>query len=253
MWQRLTNSIRDHFSQVDSLVYRIQPPLPYVTSDLPIRMMDKQHERFVRLGVHCYRRASVFVTGEWIRKAHELNMFDSNAYIDTHGGGKAMTKSGHQQRTTIPPLSTLDDTQRTHIPNYEIRMENGRTRCYTPFTAQVDPKWATPQNLKQVQMKEDIINAYNVTTLGPYSFMAFITNSWSAKHIEKAHNTVDMGRSILMNTHKGRRKTIQFSNFRLRRPSAKELMRKKRLRGGYSYSILKKNHVMKRIDNKCIY
>ncbi|KAL0577042.1 fatty acid synthase alpha subunit Lsd1 [Marasmius crinis-equi] len=234
IWNRLTTAIRTHFSNVEELVFKLKPPLAHVSSQLPIRMMDRQHQRFVRLGVFSYRRSSVFVTGQWLQDAHELNLFDTNGYIDASEGGKAATKPGRERKLTVPSMGTLDAGARTHIPNYEIRMENGRTKCYTPFTAQIDPKWAQPRKLTKMEPARDIINLYNTTTIGPYSFMAFIANSWTTNHL----NATEQREWVKFKP--GKRVTVQVGNFRLRRPTLREFRSKIRIQGRYGYKTMYK-------------
>ncbi|KAJ8076993.1 hypothetical protein PM082_001416 [Marasmius tenuissimus] len=214
---------------VDELIFRSKPPLPYVSSELPLRMMPRAHKRFIRLGVFAYRRSTIFVDQAWLSEARRLNLFDKNALLDLNG--KGATRRDELPNITIP-TSKFSRSSRTHIPNYRFivgytkKKKPSPVYCYCPFTLQVKHSWTkVPVELEPQSPESDVIREFNSTSLGPYSFMAFIGNSWTRKHVDLAEKVSPIPKHLQFS--RGRRITINVGRFRLMRPCVKDVVANK--------------------------
>ncbi|KAK1216550.1 fatty acid synthase alpha subunit Lsd1 [Marasmius sp. AFHP31] len=239
LWARFKKAIHDHFTFTYDLIHKTNnPPFPHVSSSAAFKMNIHAHSRYITAAVFCYRRASVLVDQQWLDKAHAQNLFDNQGILKRDG---TASESKPSQSRRVPVI--IKKSKRTHIPNYCFDCDG--TRCYAPFTCRSDlittkPKksksksksksvnpedddwiseddWASDDSealnsslrtpkLVRVKPEQDVKDEYNSTTLGPYSFQAFVCNSWSKSHLEKTQSDVLPRRLTIAS---GRRATIQ--------------------------------------------
>ncbi|KAL0566426.1 fatty acid synthase alpha subunit Lsd1 [Marasmius crinis-equi] len=231
LWNRLITCIPLHFETATKTALKI----PNISSDAPLRMMDSQHKKFIISSIFCYKRSRVYVEHEWLDKAQDYHLFDVNAVLDRDGKGRL--PEDVQSLTTLP--SGRIRSKKTHIPNQIFHYKpppdvDGKNviipfKVYCPFTVQINPTWRKDLKLTDeepewiaIPPQEDVENDLNSTTIGPYSFLIFVQNSWTPKRVNDSN---------LVNVLKGRRATVKVDRFRLRRPVIMKILQSDQKKG----------------------
>ncbi|KAL0061153.1 fatty acid synthase alpha subunit Lsd1 [Marasmius tenuissimus] len=185
LWDRLKKAIIDHFDFTRRLIYESNnPPFPHVSSDAAFKMNTHAHTRYITTAVFCYRRASVLVDQRWLTAAHILNLFDREAVLGSKGkAARPLEPDVAVGSTPFPTVPVSMRYQHLHIPNYTFYCEDDEPQDEDEEVEEEDNLDKRRPRLYRVQPEQDIKDNFNSTTLGPYSFQAFISNSWSPQHL----------------------------------------------------------------------